>query len=232
MEVSIDPIYIRPARTATEQVFESLYSAIVTLRLEPGTKVSEAEIAKRLDVSRQPVRDAFFRLSKLGFLQIRPQRGTLVTKILPGAVLDAAFVRIALEVECCKLAAGRITPAEISELRQLLAAQKEAAGSPDPSHFHALDEEFHHTLCRISGHAHAWDLILEQKAHMDRVRYLTLSARRQHDVTADHGQLVEAIASGDPAAAEAEIRRHLGTIRSDLPRVLSTHPEYFDEAPE
>lgn len=226
------PIDTQPTVSATEQVFEALYGAIVTLRLRPGTKLSEAEIARQLAVSRQPVRDAFFRLSKLGFLQIRPQRGTLVTKIQPAAVLDAAFVRTALEVECCKLAAGRINSSEIRALREFLAAQETAVGESDPDRFHALDEAFHRALCRIGGHAHAWDLILEQKAHMDRVRYLTLSRDRQHEVIAEHARLVDAIAAGDPLAAEDRIRSHLGAIRSDLPRVAASHPEFFDEAPK
>ena len=232
MDISMEPLDLRPAVTATQQVFDALYAAIVTLRLRPGTKLSEAEIARQMNVSRQPVRDAFFRLSKLGFLDIRPQRGTLVTKIEARAVLDAAFVRTALEVECCKLVARRATPADIRALRDCLTAQQEAAGGADPHRFHALDEDFHRLLCQISGQAHVWDLILEQKAHMDRVRFLTLSGNRPRDVIAEHAALVEAIASGDPAGAEDRIRSHLGTIRTDLPRVRSSHPECFDEAPE
>lgn len=80
-EAEFVPVGLTPATSATEQVFQSLYAAVVTLKLLPGTKVSEAEVARQMDVSRQPVRDAFFRLSELGFLTIRPQRATLISRI-------------------------------------------------------------------------------------------------------------------------------------------------------
>jgi DNA-binding GntR family transcriptional regulator len=81
-----------------------LHSQILLLELPPGTKMSEVEVAKALGVSRQPVRDAFYRLSKLGFLSIRPQRATLVSQISSTAVLQARFVRNALEAETVRTA--------------------------------------------------------------------------------------------------------------------------------
>ena len=67
--------------TNADSVFERLHSDIVSLRLAPGTKLSEIEVAKRSDVSRQPVREAFIRLSDMNLLKIRPQKATVVRKI-------------------------------------------------------------------------------------------------------------------------------------------------------
>tara|TARA_R110002126_G_scaffold108792_5_gene245528 strand:- start:431 stop:679 length:249 start_codon:yes stop_codon:yes gene_type:complete len=68
-------------KSATNQVFQVLNRAIITLQLPPGEKISEAEIAKEFGISRQPVRDAFYRLASLGLLNIRPQRGTIISFI-------------------------------------------------------------------------------------------------------------------------------------------------------
>ena len=57
----------RRLRTATDQVYEALYDRVVNLTLPPGSRLSEAEVASQMGVSRQPVRDAFYRLSRLGF---------------------------------------------------------------------------------------------------------------------------------------------------------------------
>lgn len=103
MTVTIKPLENQQL-SATDQVFQALYDAVVSVDLPPGTKVSEAEIASQLGVSRQPVRDAFFRLSNLGLLSIRPQRATLITQISLQAVYDAVFTRTALEVECLRTA--------------------------------------------------------------------------------------------------------------------------------
>lgn len=67
--------------SVTDQVFDPLHDRIIELDLPPGTRLSEIEVAKQFGVSRQPVRDAFHRLSKLGFLSIRPQRATSVSQI-------------------------------------------------------------------------------------------------------------------------------------------------------
>ena len=67
------------APSAADQIFAALYRQVLTLELPPGSRLSEAEVARRMGVSRQPVRDAFWRLSQLGFLTIRPQRATTVS---------------------------------------------------------------------------------------------------------------------------------------------------------
>ncbi|MGY3437314.1 MULTISPECIES: GntR family transcriptional regulator [unclassified Marinovum] len=216
-----------PSVSATDQVFQALYDGVVSLKLAPGVKVSESEVAKQLDVSRQPVRDAFFRLSKLGFLSIRPQRATLISRISEQAVLEAVFTRTALEVECLR----RVVQAEAANRRALhdnLAAQRAALDKGDRSEFHALDEVFHESLCQIAGHAHVWGLIREHKAHMDRIRFLTLSEERRSHVLSEHEGLVAAIDAGDGALAEARLRSHLNGIRTVLPEIRRRYPDYFD----
>ena len=65
--------------TVADQVYAELHRQILSLDLAPGAKISEIDVARAMGVSRQPVRDAFFRLSQLGFLVIRPQRATTVS---------------------------------------------------------------------------------------------------------------------------------------------------------
>lgn len=213
--------------SATDQVFDVLYDAVVSVKLPPGTKVSEAEFAKHLDVSRQPVRDAFYRLSNLGFMSIRPQRATLITQISERAVTDAVFTRIALEVECLTSAMAHNAPALIAALTDSLHQQEEALGAASAD-FHALDEDFHAAICQASGHEHVWTLIRERKAHLDRIRYLTLSTARQRFVITEHGDLLNAVKSGDAALAETLLRNHIGAVTDVLPDLKTRHPTYFE----
>ncbi|MBP0485136.1 GntR family transcriptional regulator [Sagittula salina] len=229
-DTALASLSVAPQKSATDLVFDTLYQAVISLQLPPGTRVSEAEVAQQLNVSRQPVRDAFFRLSKLGFLLIRPQRATQITRISRKAVLDAAFIRTAIESECLREAVRRMTPEAATQLHESLAAQQEALTTDDPTRFHALDDGFHQTLARIAGHSHAWDLISEQKAHMDRVRYLTLSSARQLTVYQEHKRMVEALIAQDVVAAEAQLRAHLGDIANVLERVRAEHPDHFDDS--
>lgn len=227
-ELGIAPLAPPLSQSATQQVFGALYKAVISLQLPPGTKVSEAEVAKQLDVSRQPVRDSFFRLSQLGFLSIRPQRATLITKISERAVLNAIFIRIAIEAECMRELMQRLTDADVKRLRLNLVRQEQALEAPDPSGFHGLDEEFHEMLCDISGNGHAWSLIQEQKAHMDRIRYLSLSEERRRMVLSEHSGIIDALDRRDMESAEANLRAHLANIKPVLPRIRQAHPDYFE----
>ncbi|KJZ21232.1 GntR family transcriptional regulator [Loktanella sp. S4079] len=213
--------------TATDQVFQALYSAIITLELAPGSKVSEAEVARNLGVSRQPVRDAFYRLSELGFMLIRPQRATTITYISEQALLDARFIRTALEVECLRTAIAKIDDADVARLDDLLAQQEEAIEKGDRLGFHALDDQFHEAICDIAGHPKAWNLIHEQKVHLDRVRYLSLAFGAQSALD-DHRAIMKCIRDRDADAGEAQLRTHLARILGILEQVRSSHPELME----
>lgn len=226
-ELSLSPLPVY-GPSATDQVFRALYEAVVTLKLPPGSKVSEAEVAKQLDVSRQPVRDAFFRLSNIGLLSIRPQRATLITHISETAVMNAVFMRVALEVECLRKAIPQMTDDDMAMLHSLLERQKGTLDSPDPAEFHALDEAMHLHLFQIAGHPEAWEVILEQKAHMDRIRRLSLSEERRKHVYAEHVALVDAIKARDINMAEKHMRHHLEDIKTVLAGLRARHQHYFE----
>src|ERR1041384_5044755 len=108
-------------------VFRTLRSAIVTLRLTPASALSEQEIADRLKVSRQPVREAFIKLSEIGLVRVLPQRGTFVTRISEKEVLDARFVREAVECAIARRASGGIAKSAMDELRDIIGEQRKAA---------------------------------------------------------------------------------------------------------
>lgn len=215
--------------SATDRVFDALYAAVISVKLPPGTKVSEYELAKQLDVSRQPVRDAFFRLSNLGFLSIRPQRPTLITQISLRAIHDAVFTRTALEVECLRLALIKNRPRLIDEMHAIIAAQ-DTALSTDAANFHALDEAFHELICTVSGHDHVWPLIREQKGHLDRLRFLSLSQERRQFVVKEHREILAAITNDADINAETLLRAHISAIGDVLPEIVASYPDYFVKA--
>jgi len=212
--------------SAADQVFEALYRQVVTLGLPPGARLSEAEVARAAGVSRQPVRDAFWRLSQLGFLTIRPQRSTEVSAISVRAVQQARFVRTALEIEMVRLAAERFSLVEIATLEALLDDQAAAIAAGDRERFHGLDDEFHRQICVLCGHDYAWTLIREQKAHMDRVRFMSLSFGAQSALD-DHVVILEALRAGDVPGSVVAMRTHLSRIEDHLPRIRAEHGEHF-----
>lgn len=213
--------------SVTDLVFAELYNRVVGLDLLPGTKLSEAEVAKQMGVSRQPVRDAFYRLSQQGFLLIRPQRATVVTPISVEAVHRARFIRTALELETVRAAMANIRPEHFGELGDLIGEQEKAAARDDRAGFHALDDSFHNRICEIAGQGHVWALIRDHKAHMDRVRYLSLENGARLAME-DHVSILEAVRAGDEVAAVARMRSHLGRIAGIIDDIRAAHGAYFD----
>jgi DNA-binding GntR family transcriptional regulator len=226
LEVRLSGLEASRPPSAADQVFEALYRQVVTLVLPPGARLSETEVAKAAGVSRQPVRDAFWRLSQLGFLTIRPQRSTEVSAISERAVQQARFVRTALEIETIRLAAERFGPSEMAALEAVMEAQTDAIAAGARERFHALDDEFHRQICALCGHEYAWALIREQKAHMDRVRFLSLSFGTQAAYD-DHVAILDAVRAADVPGAVAAMRTHLGRIEEHLPRIRAEHGEHF-----
>ena len=90
---------LNPASAIAPQIYSRLRDAIIRNGFGPGDRISESEVARACAVSRQPVREAFIKLSGEGLLAILPQRGTIITKINYTAVLDARFLREAIEAE-------------------------------------------------------------------------------------------------------------------------------------
>ncbi|KTF06834.1 GntR family transcriptional regulator, partial [marine sediment metagenome] len=125
-------------------------------------------------MSRQPVRDAFYRLSQLGFIQIRPQRATTVTPISTEAVMQAYFIRSALEQATMRVAALTLQPSDWDGLERLIDLQEAASREDRRSDFHALDDQFHRDICAAAGKEFVWNLVRDNKGHMDRARFLSL----------------------------------------------------------
>jgi DNA-binding GntR family transcriptional regulator len=215
--------------TVTDSVYGQLYNSIVGLEMPPGTKLSEADVAQKLAVSRQPVRDAFYRLSQQGFLLIRPQRATVVTKISTAAVHKARFIRTALELETSCAAMEKATPVDIDSLEDALILQKEAVEGGLRDKFYQLDDAFHAQICNIAGHPDVWTLIKDNKAHIDRLRYLSLNKKGFEIAFDEHAGILRAIKNKNKPILTDLMRAHLNRIEKSIYTVRAAHIEFFEE---
>src|SRR5882757_7011039 len=230
---TVEPLRIEAGGRASiaEQVFRTLRSSILTMRLTPATAISEQDIADRLKVSRQPVREAFIKLSEVGLVRVLPQRGTFVMKISAKEVMDARFVREAVECAIARRASAGIGQPAIDGLRAIIAEQRKAGRAKDEEAFFALDDAFHHALANAAECAYAWKVVEEAKAQMDRVRFLSIPDAMPTEVPiVQHQAILDAIVAGDGAAAERAMQLHLREILKSLPRLSRAFPEMFEDA--
>ena len=110
----MDSTVITLAPSTASQVHDWLRHRVLRGELPPGARLSETEIASEIGVSRQPVREAFIRLAGDGLAEIRPQRGTYISKISMSAVLSARLIREAVEGDLARLTAGLRPPAALA----------------------------------------------------------------------------------------------------------------------
>ena len=214
--------------SAAQRIETELRRLIIALELPPGSRLSEQDIAERHGVSRQPVREALIGLARTRLVEIQPQRGTTVVKISVRKMMEARFVREAIETAVVRRACLSFDQQSRERIDDLLEMQDNAARRDDHAAFQRYDELFHIALAEGAGCPLAWEAVQDIKAHMDRVCQLTLPGPEAMLPLIDqHRAIVAAIDSRDEEAAAEAMRRHLTEILRALPRVEAEHPELF-----
>ncbi|MFE4722608.1 GntR family transcriptional regulator [Streptomyces sp. NPDC056728] len=116
----------RPRESVRARVHALLRARITSLELLPGAPLSENELAAELDVSRTPVREALILLGEESLVDVFPKLGTFVSRISVDAVLEAQFMREALELAALREAVTKSGAPDITALRAILDAQRAA----------------------------------------------------------------------------------------------------------
>ncbi len=205
---------------ASERTFRQLLQAIVTLQYEPGEMLSERELMERTESTRPALRMAVVRLSDLGLLTPLARKGLVVA---PLDVLDVSAVydaRMAIETAVVRFAAQRATAKQIGTLRDLSQSRTDGSGE-SASSFVARDLALHLALAAAGRNRYLEDAL---------TRILPLSARLWHRLYRElgsdrrfmfqHDDIIEAIATRNPDAAEAALTTHLQSARDILASVF------------
>lgn len=216
-------------RTTVDALYDHLHEEIVSLKLLPGTKLSETEVAQRFGVSRQPVRDAFNRLWNEDLLLIRPQRATEVRGFSLERIAQSRFLRLSVELEVVRTACQAWDKNCAEVIERNLDDQRRVAEQGIEDDFHQLDLQFHALVCEFSGLAHAADFIAQCRQKTDRLCVLSLN--RDSEVSTlidDHTRLANALSSQDEVAAIEVTRQHLSRLDSVIDGIHAEHVEYFE----
>ena len=219
----------RYAETARDYALRILKNNIITMELEPGAMVSENELAAQMGLSRTPVREALMDLAKCRGGDVMPQRGSRIALIDYTLVEESRFAREVLEVALLDLVCERITPVDITQLRQnvRLQALTQEPGIGDSLSLMELDDAFHQMLFRIAQMENIYHMLCGMTIHFDRVRNLALNVVKDIRIIEDHQQTCEAIAVRDAAKAKEIMTRHLGRVRVDEEAIRSVYPQYI-----
>jgi DNA-binding GntR family transcriptional regulator len=205
------------------QVVKALSEGILTGKYRPGDRLNESQIARELNISRIPVREALSQLQEQGLVQNRERRGMFVTQMGPQEVEHMFCLRLLLEGEVVRLARAHMAADVRQELEGIMA--KMEAWDGDLLESAALDLQFHRTLSRASGNPYLEralnTLLVTLFAHktLDHVTHDVRRWRMNH-----HRALLDAVTgkTGEDPRAVLQTHVHMGF----------TEPERHSELPK
>lgn len=228
----LKPPLIMRRHSLGDRIYAELREQIVTLAKVPGEMLYENELSEQLGTSRTPVREAIRLLASEQLVDVLPQRGTRVTLISARKVKEVQFIREKLEIGAFHEAARVWDEERHGPVRRLLAAnleaQAKAAESGDLPAFFRHDEEFHRLIMGVAGNETLLVLINQMRAHLNRVRFLSLmDDRDEANILNEHEALLDAVTSGDEERTARLLAAHIGKLDDVLRREQSRHPHYF-----
>lgn len=217
---------MRPVRRSglRDEVYQAILEMLIENRLAAGSALRVEALAQQLEVSPTPVREALVQLEATGLVDYVANKGYTVAP-LPSAedmrrIMDA---RLVLEIAAARRAAAGANSVALDELAAVVRAQEDAArrirddrdGGERSAlrEYLRLDHAFHDGIFRECGNPYLARLARSMDAQSQRARQSFLhGVDDAADATAEHGEILRAIAASDPDQAEEATRRHLERV--------------------
>jgi len=204
----------RHAKSHADHAFEMLREAIASGELRPNKRLVESSIAKKLGMSRTPVREALVRLELSGYTSTLSKGGWIVTDHLPGQVRNLYEVREALEVMAIKLACLRVTKEHIERAEAVHKLIVDAVHNRDIDKFTQLNSEFHAHLFAACGNEQLSSLIHNLRdQYFDRRVVHLFTGKEWNAMVTQHERMLEAVRGKKVRLAEKAVREHIATVR-------------------
>lgn len=207
----------------------ALQRAIVTGEFAPGTKLSEADLAKRFGVSRGPLREAIRRLEIRRLLTVVPNAGARVVSLNNQQLIALFETREALEGQAARLAAERMSDESIADVQGLLDRHAAVISAAEGRAYYQEegDYDFHYRIAHGSGNSLLAGILLDDLYQLLRMYRFRLSAAhgRAEQALLEHRQILSAISERDGQLAELLMRRHIARGRSRLAEQVETGEE-------
>jgi DNA-binding GntR family transcriptional regulator len=197
-----------------DRAWRALEEEIVTLKIAPGSVVSEAGLSARLGLGRTPVREALQRLASEGLVQILPRRGIVVTEIDVAAQLRLLEVRREIERLLARSAAQRSAPVQRNRFGAIADEMETVAKRQDDVAFMRLDRAFNLLLLEAAANEFATAAMKVMNGLARRFWYVHYRLVADMPLAARlHAGVARAIAKGDPAAAATASDRLIDYIQ-------------------
>jgi DNA-binding GntR family transcriptional regulator len=205
-----------PSSGLAERAAEAIVLGVAAGALQPGQRLVEAELARLLNMSRVPLREALKILEAQGIVESTPHRGTRLVTLDEGRIDEICEARIALERIALRTAAPiyQKSPEHLARLDRIIATMERAAVHMEWMEISRADLEFHREICRTSGNAIVHKLWEALARHV--LIVFGKEIRDERDAKAlvpQHKAVRDLLAAGDVKALDSEIEQHILRLR-------------------
>ncbi|HJV33778.1 GntR family transcriptional regulator [Geomonas sp.] len=210
----------------SDRLLEIIEERIATGCYPPGMRLDETELAHEFEVSRTPIREALMQLSFSGLVDMRPRRGAVVAEVTTQRLLEMYEVAAELEGMCGRLAARRISEAQLAQLLSAHRACDEAREQGDPDEYFRRNEEFHKIIYAASHNSFLIEQTVAMYRRLSVYRRLQLRVRdRLRSSFSEHAFIVAAIQGADGELAAELMRKHIAVQGERFADLLASLPK-------
>ncbi len=207
----------RSRTTRTETVRYKLEDEIISGQLPPGSRLDEDAIASRFGVSRTPIREAVFQLVQSGLIEKKARHGLVVRRLDLEQMIQLFDFGSELAGISAKMAARRMSPHDLNELRKLHAEAGRALAQSNVDDYWNAVELFHNSIIDFCGNS----FLIAQIRNVTFRRLTPFFHYRLHDLGrmakdhAEHAEMLAAFDTRDADAVATMMRQH-GVIEMDV----------------
>lgn len=193
-----------------DAVVEHLQNLIIEGVLAPGTKLNEREVCERLGISRTPLREAMKVLASEGLIEIAPNRGAFVSKMSDTEIWETFEMMSGLEALSGELAAERISPAEIAEIKALHDAMLKCRAEHDLPGYYSRNQTIHNKINEAARNSVLRQMYLSVNRRLQTHRFKSNFKEAKWDrAIKEHEEMIESLETRDGKRLAAILRQHL-----------------------
>ena len=195
--------------TLEAQALKQIKNEIGSGRLRPGDRIVEEDLAKKMGMSRFPIREAIRALEKEGLLVSIPFKGAHIPQLDEKDFEELYALRSGLEELAIRIFMEKITKEKVEKLDSIVKAMEQATKEGTVDKVISEDVKFHRTLCQLSGNRRLLEIWMTLENQLRSFITLEeLSYKKENQLAITHYPILDAIKSADTHLAEKSIREH------------------------
>jgi DNA-binding GntR family transcriptional regulator len=209
---------LRRASGLKEQAYDQLRSLILMGQLAPDSVYSAAQFAERLGVSRTPVREALLQLVSERFLTVIKQEGYTLRRFTEKEIRELFETRRLIETYVAEQITGKLTDADVRELRAMIRSMASLAGENNTAGFLETDRAFHMALVQRLDNRLLASIMENIRGQVSLFALQAVSSHkgRTDEILREHGDILETLRGKDPRKAVRAVVDHLETTQKHV----------------